>query len=216
MDASPIVDVLRTAVPTATIEALASIDMPTIVIDREHLVEACTALRDHPSLQFSFLADVTAVDFWPLPPDGGAESNAPRFELIYNMACVGDAFLTAGATAPAPARRLRVKARASGADARVPTVSGVWPTAVWLEREVFDLFGIVFDDHPDLRRVLMPDDWEGHPLRKDYSVQIRKEATAWAPLQLTPEEFARNIRADHERADRQAHAHAPKAARSEK
>lgn len=204
MDASPIVEILRQAVPAATIDTLTSVDMPTIAIDREHLVDACRVLRDHPGLQFAFLADVTAVDLWP---------EEPRFELVYNMACVGDAFLTAGATSPAPARRLRVKTRATGADARVPTVSGVWLTANWLEREVFDLFGIVFDDHPDLRRVLMPDDWEGSPLRKDYSVQIRKEAAAWAPLQLTPEEFARNIRADHERADRQAHAHGPKAGR---
>src|SRR5512144_1889438 len=134
MDASPIVDILRQAVPAATIEALASVDMATIAVDREHLVDVCTALRDHSGLQFSFLADVTAVDLWP---------EEPRFELVYNMACVGDAFLTAGATSPAPARRLRVKARASGADARVPTVSVVWPVAGWLEREVFDLFGIV-------------------------------------------------------------------------
>ena len=207
MDASPIVDILRQAVPAATIDVLSSVDMPAIAVDRDHLVETCTILRDHPALQFAFLADVTAVDFWP---------EEPRFELVYNMACVGQAFLTAGATSAAPARRLRVKVRAPGSDARVPTVSGGWPTAGWPEREVFDLFGIVFDDHPDLRRVLMPDDWEGHPLRKDYSVQIRKETAAWAPLQLTPEEFARNIRADHERADRQAHAHGSKAARSEK
>jgi len=202
MDASPIADILRQAVPAASIEPIASVDMPTVVVDREHLVELCTTLRDHAGLQFAFLADVTAVDLWPAEP---------RFELIYNMACVGEAFLTAGATSPAPARRLRVKVRVTGAEARVPTVSSVWPTAGWPEREVFDLMGIVFEDHPDLRRVLMPDDWEGHPLRKDYAVQIRKEATAWAPLQMTPEEFARNVRQGHERADRDAHPQGPKA-----
>jgi NADH-quinone oxidoreductase subunit C len=202
MDASSIVDLLHQAVPAATIEALASVDMPTIAIDRDHLVEACTALRDHVGLQFAFLADVTAVDLWPAEP---------RFELVYNMACVGDAYRTAGASTAAPARRLRVKVRAPGADARVPTVSSVWPTAGWPEREVFDLFGIVFEDHPDLRRILMPDDWEGHPLRKDYAVQIRKETTSWAPLQMTPEEFARNVRAGHDRADREAHPSGSKA-----
>ena len=196
MDASPIADILRQAVPQATIEDLASVDMPTIVVDREHLIEVATVLRDHPSLQFAFLADVTTVDLWPAEP---------RFEMVYNMACVGESFLTAGATQPAPVRRLRLKTRLAGNDAVVATMSSVWPTAGWPEREVFDLFGIVFEDHPDLRRVLMPDDWEGHPLRKDYAVQIRKETTAWAPLQMTPEEFARNVRAGHEQAERQAH-----------
>ena len=196
MSASPIADILRAAVPGAAIEILDSTDMPTIAVDRDHLIDACTVLRDHPALQFSFLADVTAVD--RLPAD-------PRFELVYNMACLGPHFLTAGATTAAEARRLRVKTRAPESDPRVPSVTSVWSGAGWPEREVFDLFGITFDGHPDLRRVLMPDDWEGHPLRKDYAVQIRKDAAAWAPLQVTAEEFARNVRADHEQAARQAH-----------
>ena len=202
MDASPIVDILRQTVPSASIEAVASVDMATIVVDREHLIEVCSALRDHSGLQFAFLADVTAVDYWPADP---------RFEVIYNMACVGEHFMTAGNAAPAPARRLRVKVRLPGSDATVASVTSVWSTAGWLEREVFDLMGIVFEDHPDLRRVLMPDDWEGHPLRKDYAVQIKKETTAWAPLQMSPEEFARNVRAGHEQAERQAHPHGPRA-----
>jgi NADH-quinone oxidoreductase subunit C len=195
MDASPILDLLRQAVPGAAFEALESVDMPTIAVDRDHLIAACTALRDHAGLQFSFLADVTAVDRWP---------EEPRFEVVYNLACLGEAFLTAGATAAAPARRLRVKVRLAGDDARVPSVTSVWEGAGWPEREVFDLMGIGFDGHPDLRRVLMPDDWEGYPLRKDYNVQIRKDARWAEPLQLTPEEFARNVRAQHDRAARQA------------
>jgi NADH-quinone oxidoreductase subunit C len=159
----------------------------------------CDRLRADPALQFSFLADVTAADFHPA---------APRFEVVYHLACLGPSFAMNGHP-PAPPRRLRVKVRLTGDDARVPSVSGIWPTATWPEREVFDLFGIAFEDHPDLRRILMPDDWEGFPLRKDYPVQVRRDAQVWSPLQLTPEEFAANVRAERERAAEAAHGGAP-------
>ena len=84
----------------------------------------------------------------------------------------------------------------AGADARAHTVTGVWPAANWLEREVWDLFGIVFEGHPDPRRLLMPEDWEGFPLRKDYPVQIRKAPSVSAPLQMTEEEFRQNLQRD--------------------
>jgi NADH-quinone oxidoreductase subunit C len=201
MDASGLLDLLRAAVPGAAIEPLPAIDMPTLAVDREHLLDVCRVLRDDARLQFALLADVTAVDRLP---------EEPRFEMVYHLACIGSAFTTAGATAAAPASRLRLKVSLPGADARVPTVTGIWPTAGWPEREVFDLFGIVFVDHPDLRRILMPDDWEGYPLRRDYPVQIRKDAASWSPLQLTAEEFARNVRAGHDKAVRRAHPVVPK------
>jgi len=193
LDAPALVDALRRALPSASIEAGAAGDMPTVVVDREHLVEACHVLRDDPSLQFALFVDVTCVDRLPA---------APRFELVYHLACLGDAFRSAGAAAGAAPGRLRLKTLAPGDDARAPTVTSVYPAASWPEREVFDLFGIAFEGHPDLRRILMPEDWTGFPLRKDYPVQIRKDATSWEPVQLSAEEFAANVRAAREQADR--------------
>jgi len=200
MDAAALSTLLQTAAPGVTVEPLGSIDMPTIAVEREHLLEVFGILRDHPSLQFAFLVDVTAVDVLPA---------SPRYEIVYHLACLGPHYLTAGATQAAAPSRLRVKVRLPGDDARVPSVTSVYPTAGWPEREVFDLFGIGFDGHPDLRRILMPDDWQGHPLRKDYPVQIRKDAAAWSPLQMTPEEFARNVRAGREQATRDARPSGP-------
>jgi len=194
MDASAIVAVLREAVPDASIDPIEGNDMPSIAVDREHLIETCRALRDHPSLQFALLADVTAVDRLP---------EAPRYELVYHLACLGEHYPTAGSRPVAPAR-LRMKVRLPDEDPRAPTITSVYPGAGWPEREVYDLFGISFDGHPDLRRILMPDDWVGYPLRKDYPVQIRKDTASWSPLQMTPEEFARNVRAGQEEAARHA------------
>ena len=75
-------------------------------------------------------------------------------------------------------------------------MSSLWPSANWLEREVWDLFGVVFDGHPDPRRLLMPEDWEGYPLRKDYPVQLRKDAQTFMPLQVSEEEFKANMERD--------------------
>jgi NADH-quinone oxidoreductase subunit C len=163
--------------------------MPAFYVGRDSLLEVCRALRDGAGLQFAFLAEVTAADYFPA---------APRFEVVYHLACLGAAF--AQPAGPAPARRLRLKVRVPGDDPHLPSVTSIYPAAGWLEREVYDLFGIGFDGHPDLRRVLMPDDWEGHPLRKDYPVQIRKETPAWSALQMTADEFAANLQAVRERA----------------
>jgi NADH-quinone oxidoreductase subunit C len=184
--------ILREAVPGASIAELPSVDMPTLVVDRDHLVEVCRTLRDDPSLQFALLLDVVAVDY--LPAD-------PRFEVVYHLACVGEAYASGTA---APPRRLRLKVRVSADEPRLPSLVSVYPCANWLEREIFDLFGLSFEGHPDLRRILMPDDWEGHPLRKDAPVQIRKDTSSWSPLQLSAAEFAESIRAQREASTRQA------------
>jgi NADH-quinone oxidoreductase subunit C len=189
-----VLDTLQRAVPAATFEAGPATDMPTLYVDRDHVLEVFTVLRDDPALQFRFLVDVTAVDYLPAEP---------RWEMVYHFACLGPAATVPGA-APAQPRRLRVKSRVPGNDPRIASVTGLFPTANWPEREVFDLMGIAFENHPDLRRILTPDDWTGHPLRKDYPVQIRKDAQSWEPIQVSVEEFAESVRASREAATRAA------------
>ncbi len=191
MEPTSIIDALTTAVPGARAEAVPAVDMETILIARESIVEVCRVLRDDPAFQFAFLSDVIGVDLLP---------QEPRFEIVYLLACLGPAFTTSGAASPAPARRLRLKTRLPAADARVETVSSVWPSANWPEREIFDLLGVAFNNHPNLRRILMTDDWEGHPLRKDYPVQIRKSGHIPWEIDVTPEQFAANVAAGREKA----------------
>jgi NADH-quinone oxidoreductase subunit C len=195
MDTAALVDLLRQSVPGASIETRPSVDMPTIAADRHHLLEVLGTLRDHPRLQYALLVDVIGVDLLPAEP---------RFEVVYHLACLGDAFATGAA---APASRLRIKVAVPGADPRVPSAVPMFPGAGWPEREIFDLLDIAFEGHPDLRRILMPEDWEGAPLRKDYPVQIRKTPASWSPVQLTAQEFAENIRAQQVKADARAEHH---------
>ena len=174
MDAPAIIDALSPLVSGAAYEAGASIDFATIYVPADRLVETCAALRDTPSLGFNVLVEVTAADY--LPRD-------PRFEVVYHLLSVSHR------------RRLRLKVRVVETGF-VPTVQGVWPSAGWLEREVWDMFGIIFDGHPDLRRLLMPEDWEGHPQRKDYPVQIQKAVQTYAPLEVSEADFKANIERD--------------------
>ena len=167
------------------VEAGESADgMPTIVVAREQLVAAGRALRETPALAFSFLADITAVDFYP---------REPRFEIVYLLVCLG---VPGWGDTP---KRLRMKVAVPGEDVRVPSVSSVWPAAGWPERELYDLFGVIVDNHPDLRRILMPEDWEGYPARKDYPVQIKQPVKLTHPLQVSSEQFVANIQAARDR-----------------
>jgi NADH-quinone oxidoreductase subunit C len=176
MDQEALVASLQEAVPGAQIERAPSIDLHTaIYVSQDEVPALARALRDRPDLAFTFLAELTAVDFWP---------KEPRFELVYILVSIANRL------------RLRMKVRLPADDPHVATVSGVWPAANWLEREVWDLFGIAFDGHPDPRRLLMPEDWEGFPLRKDYPVQIRMTPRASEPLQVTEAEFRANLMKD--------------------
>ncbi len=177
MDSSAIIDILQPLVPGAALEAGRSVDFATIYVPADRLVETCKALRDTPSLDFKVLTEITAADYLP---------REPRYEVVYHLLSISKRL------------RLRLKVRVAG-DGALPTVQGVWRGAGWPEREVWDMFGIVFDDHGDLRRLLMPEDWEGHPARKDYPVQIRKAAQTYEPLEVSEEEFRANIERDRVR-----------------
>ena len=121
------------------------------IVPREHLAEVCSYLKISEAAKCDFLADLCGVDRGP--------EEEPRFEVNYHL------FSTT------KHHRLRLKVLVNEDDLHVPTVTGVWRTANWHERETFDLFGVIFDGHPDLRRILLPDDWQGHALRKDFPLR---------------------------------------------
>jgi NADH-quinone oxidoreductase subunit C len=133
---------------SSIVEALGEV---TAVVAREHIVAVCSFLKTAQGGGFNFLADLCGVD-------RGVEEE-PRFEVNYHL------FSTT------KFHRLRLKVLLTEDDVHVPTVTGVWRTANWHERETYDLVGIIFDGHPDLRRILLPDDWQGHALRKDFPLR---------------------------------------------
>ena len=137
----------------AILEAWTDRKQAILVVANELLAEIATYSRDQE--KFDWLSDLTAVD-WP--------KREKRFDIVLNLYSFQRN------------ERLRLKAHAA-ADERVPSVAGVWSTANWMEREAYDMFGIVFEGHPDLKRILLPEEWQGHPLRKDYD--ILTQDTAW-------------------------------------
>ena len=129
---------------------------PHLEVGRENIIEVAKLLKDDPKLSFDSLMSLSGLD-WP-----------EYFEAVYHLFSYQHR------------HRITLKVRCPKDDAVLPTVSSIWRTAEWHEREAFDLIGIRFDDHPDLRRILLPDDWEGHPLRKDY-----EQPTSWHKIPLT-------------------------------
>jgi NADH-quinone oxidoreductase subunit C len=134
-----------------------------LIVRKERIVDILLTLRDHPECQYNLVSDILGVDLIGF----GKE---PRFEVVYSL------------YSTATYRRIVVKAQVDEDDPTIDTASDVWIAATWPEREIFDMFGIEFNGHPDLRRILMPDDWVGHPLRKDF------------PLGGEEVEFSHNVR----------------------
>jgi NADH-quinone oxidoreductase subunit C len=149
---------VRAKFATALLEAIEDRKQAILSVECGRLAEVAQYLRDEE--KFDLLSDLTALD-WP--------KREKRFDVVLNLYSL------------AKNERLRVKARAGDGD-EVPSVAGVWPTANWLEREAFDMFGILFAGHPNLTRILLPDDWQGYPLRKDYD--IIEQDTGWVKENL--------------------------------
>ncbi len=142
-----ILEKLKTAFPESILSANEFRGELTVVVKKSDIVPVCTFLRDDEELRFDALRDVCGVDYYR-PED--------RFEVVYNLYSLQNR------------HRFRLKVRVDENDIHVPTVSGIWKTAEWAERETYDMFGILFDGHPDLRRIYLPEGFEYHPLRKEF------------------------------------------------
>ena len=178
IDVQALIDQLAALVPGVELSPSPGADSdvtPALWVSAPHVVPVGLALRDTPGLEYLSFSNITAVDHHP--------RRTPRFDVVYHVVSTH--------------RRARLRLKVQlGLDEPIASVTSVWEGAGWCEREVYDLFGIVFDDHPDLRRLMMTEDWEGHPLRKDYPVQVRKDTQTYMPLQITAEEFRANKERD--------------------
>ncbi len=135
------------------IEVHSQFQQDTAVIASSSLLQVATFLKEDPELQYNTLMDLTAVDYW---------KRKPRFEVVYHFLSVANSF------------RFRLKVPVAEPEPKVDSLSSLWPGANWYEREVYDMFGIQFTGHPDLRRILLYPEFEGHPLRKDYPIKRRQ------------------------------------------
>jgi NADH-quinone oxidoreductase subunit C len=142
---------LRTNFADTIVEITEALGEISVIAKREGLLALLTYLRDEPKLRFNYLADIGGVDL--------GEFATPRFSVAYQLYSLDHN------------HRLRVKVLLDEDDATLPSACGIWKAANWLEREIYDMFGVNFENHPDLRRILMPADYEGHPLRKDFPLK---------------------------------------------
>lgn len=152
-NASVVVEQLRAWNAQAVAQVIESRGETTVVVPRELLRGAAQQCRENPALDFNLLSDITCVDRFPVEP---------RFELNYQLVSISRR------------ERVRLRTRVSAQQAVVDSLVPVWPGANWLEREVFDLFGVRFEGHPDLRRILLPEGFEGAPLRRDFPVEGKR------------------------------------------
>jgi NADH-quinone oxidoreductase subunit C len=156
-------DAVRSLLGDAVLDAHEHRGDATVLVARERIPEVLRSLRDDPVLRLNFLMDLTAVDYL---------GRAPRFELVYHLAGIETELR--GAEPCRTRHRVRMKAGVPADDCRAPSVCAVYASANWMEREVWDMYGIRFEGHPDPRRILLYEEFRGHPLRKDYPKERRQ------------------------------------------
>jgi NADH-quinone oxidoreductase subunit C len=167
-------ELLKARFPDAIVRSGSSHGDEWAVVKGAAIVDIATWLRDDPALHMEILADLTAADYLQFDPDHPLSLEDPeRFEVVYSFLSI------------ATHQRLRLKIRVGGEHMTIPTLCGVYKTANWWERLVFDFYGVRFEGHPHLRRILTYDEFKGHPLRKDYPVRLRQP--------LTPERNVRDL-----------------------
>jgi NADH-quinone oxidoreductase subunit C len=150
LEQNPIIAKIRGFRPEAVAGLNTFREELTVILYPEHIRAIAEFLKSDPDLAFTYLSDVTGVDRFPIEP---------RFELNYHLLSISRR------------ERVRLRIRVPGENPVVDSVVPVWPTANWHEREIFDLLGVHFNGHPNMKRMMLPDDWVGHPLRKDYPVE---------------------------------------------
>ncbi len=170
MEPREIAELIKDRYPTEVKETKEFRGQVSVTVKKDRIVEICRHLHDKPDLQFDYLVDLCGVDY-----HGKKE---PRFEVVYHLYSIKHR------------HRIRLKAEVSEDDCSIDSIIPVWIGANWHERECYDMFGITFKGHPDLRRILMPEDWEGHPLRKDYPIKgPEKEWPGFTDVLKKAEEF---------------------------
>lgn len=150
---SNLVKVIKEKYGVSILDSFVFRDEATHIIKKDSLIEICRFLKNNSELQFNFLTDIVAVDYFPIKP---------RFEIIYHLYSIPQK------------HRLRLKVKAEDGET-IPSVTSIWKTADWAEREAYDMFGIRFEGHPNLKRIYMPEGWDGFPLRKDYPLKGYKD-----------------------------------------
>lgn len=178
--AQRVLEILQERLPDAVLETATYVGDDMALVDRAHLVEALTLLRDDPELDFAMLSDLTVVDWL---------GQNPRFEVVYQLYSLRHKHRV----------RIKVGVPEDPADCWVPTATGLWYAAAWSEREAWDLYGVRFEGHPDLRRILMYEEFVGHPLRKDYPQNARQPLIRRPDAPSTDDQTTRLLAHSHDR-----------------